>query len=92
MTHTQDEIVYLTDVEKDAKVIKSPVQRTGKFGLLPGQGADGYGNRITTDYAVKIGRYTLRVYAICHSNVASHYVVFKGQKMFLHDYDFNGAK
>ena len=31
-----------------------------------------------------------RVYAVCWSNVASHYVIIKKKKWFLHDYDLTG--
>ena len=53
----------------------------------------GYGNKIPTQYMVKI--FSLpkfkdpnppiwrRVYAIHYSNVASHYIIYKGERLFL---------
>lgn len=50
-----------------------------------GRNACGYGNRIATPYLVRLagnGPWR-RVYAVCHSNVASHYVVVKGQAYYV---------
>ena len=46
----------------------------------------GYGNKITTPYKVQhLGR-LYRVYAICHSNVASYYILPRGEKLYLRDW------
>lgn len=44
----------------------------------------GYGNRIPTDLLLTLatGR-ERRVYAICYSNVASHYINVKGERLFI---------
>lgn len=49
--------------------------------------AMGYGNKIRTDYMVQLDYAPrwYRVYAICHSNVASHYVMVKGNRLFITD-------
>lgn len=49
--------------------------------------AMGYGNKIRTDYMVQLGGLPrwFRVYAICHSNVASTYIMTKGEKLFISD-------
>ncbi|UOW66228.1 hypothetical protein vBAspABolek_03 [Aeromonas phage vB_AspA_Bolek] len=50
--------------------------------------AMGYGDKIRTDYMVQVGCAArwYRVYAMCWSNIASHYVMVKGQQLFIHDY------
>ena len=77
---------YLTDVFTDVVFSRNDVPRDG-LGHAPGQGADGYGRKITTDYVAQINGRTYRVYAICFSNAASHYVTYKGEKLFLKDSD-----
>jgi hypothetical protein len=49
---------------------------------------DGYGDKIPTPYKVQFGKRNYRVYAICWSNAASHYILIQGERYFLHDYDF----
>lgn len=55
--------------------------------------AMGYGNKIRCDYMIQIegSPRWFRVYAICHSNVASHYIVVKGAKRFLGDFELMSA-
>lgn len=53
----------------------------------------GYGSKIPTQYMIRASWHWgtnaqwRRVYAICWSNVASHYIVIKKQRWFLHDWD-----
>ena len=49
--------------------------------------AMGYGNKIRTDYMVQLDGLPrwFRVYAICHSNVSSTYIMTKGEKLFISD-------
>lgn len=49
--------------------------------------AQGYGNKIRCDYMVQINNAArwFRVYAICHSNVSSTYIMTKGEKLFISD-------
>lgn len=43
--------------------------------------ASGYGLKIPTPYTIKCAdSFTRRVYAACISNVASHYIIVKGEK------------
>lgn len=51
------------------------------------QTASGYGSKLTTEYMVRITGSIRwhRVYAICWSNVASFYVVWKHTRLFLRD-------
>lgn len=54
-----------------------------------GQSASGYGRKIATPYKLRLngkGPWR-RVYAVCFSNVASHYVLVKGQAFYLGQYD-----
>ncbi len=52
---------------------------------------DGYGNNIPTDYQVRLkGESKWRkVYAICHSNVASFFVNIGNERQMIHDYDLD---
>jgi hypothetical protein len=62
-----------------------PVPRRGILQLAPGQGADGYGKKISTDYQAHLPNEPrpYRVYAVCFSNSASHFIVRRGQTLFL---------
>lgn len=55
--------------------------------------AMGYGDKIRTDYMVQLDGLPrwFRVYAICHSNVSSTYIMTKGEKMFISDYTMTEA-
>ncbi len=50
-----------------------------------GKGVDGYGKKIATRWMVKLAgeKRLRRVYAICYSNVASHYVEIMGERFYL---------
>lgn len=48
------------------------------------QTATGYGSKLTTPYKIPYNGRLYRIYAICYSNVASHYITVMGQKLFLH--------
>ena len=58
------------------------------------QTATGYGGKLTTEYMLAIpgAPRPYRVYAICHSNVASFYILRKGQMLFLRDYELENAR
>jgi len=43
----------------------------------------GYGNRLNTGYKIRYAGKMRRVYAICHSNVASFYVLVKKERRML---------
>jgi hypothetical protein len=73
---------YLEDAG-EYKIYRRPVQRRGILQLAPGQGDDGYGDKISTDYIVLFNGKKYRVYAICHSNVASHYILVDKQRLFV---------
>lgn len=79
---------------KGFTIHKRPVPRRGILQLAPGQGADGYGDKISTDYVLRLDgdSRTYRVYAVCHSNVASFYVLKGGEKLFVRDADLDGGK
>jgi hypothetical protein len=46
--------------------------------------ASGYGSKLTTPYKVRHNNRWKRVYAICWSNAASHYIFNKGQREYIH--------
>jgi len=72
--------------EDDYEMLDSPVpRRGGHMQLLPGQQSDGYGRKITTDRILRFHGETrvYRVYAICFSNAASHYIIREGQTLYL---------
>lgn len=48
------------------------------------QTESGYGRKLTTRYKVGYHDRLYRIYAICYSNVASHYIIVQGEKLFLH--------
>jgi len=78
-THTM--VNYLGDIKGDSFTL----YRTEHYPRNRRQ--DGYGDKIPTDLMCRFGKRNYRVYAICWSNVASHYVLIGKQKYFLHDYD-----
>jgi hypothetical protein len=46
----------------------------------------GYGLKLTTPYKVRHEGRLFRVYATCVSNVASYWIMCKGQKLHVHDH------
>jgi len=63
-----------------------------KQGLM--QTATGYGRKLLTDYMLSIpgAARPYRVYAICFSNCASHYILRKGEMLFLRDCELEEAR
>ena len=80
---------YLCQVFPAVEFKHAPVKRRGLLQLLPGQRADGYGSKISTDRTARIGGKGpwLRVYCVIHSNVGSLYVLKNGEKLFIRDMD-----
>ena len=58
------------------------------------QTATGYGGKLVTDYMLSIpgAARPYRVYAICFSNCASHYILRKGERLFLRDWELEDAR
>jgi hypothetical protein len=73
LTYTDGELIYAP--------VKGRETAWGRF--LPGQGLDGYGSKITTDYKIDHNGRTYRVYATCYSNAASHWILYEGAKIFI---------
>lgn len=48
-----------------------------------GMTASGYGNRLPTQHMVKYRNRWRRVYAICYSNCATHYVWIDGNRVII---------
>ncbi len=67
--------------------ITREVSRYGILQIAPGQSSSGYGRKISTDYMLHFpgdpANRLYRVYAICYSNVASHYIIRKGETLYL---------
>lgn len=54
-----------------------------------GQTVSGYGRKLASRYMARIaGEPERRVYAICYSNAASHYVLRAGRMQFIPDWRF----
>lgn len=51
--------------------------------MLPGQGDDGYGRKITTEREVRVGSRWYRVYATCYGNSASCWIMRQGKPVYL---------
>jgi hypothetical protein len=64
-----------------------------RYGRPRGMDQYGYGDKITTTYMVRLAddERWRRVYAICYSNVASHYVIVNGAVKYLHDWALEDA-
>lgn len=78
---------YLADVHPGTKFKKKAVTRRGILQLTPGQGNDGYGRKISTDYMARVNDRWQRVYCVCISNVGSLYVLQGTEKLFVRDSD-----
>lgn len=75
-------VKYLEDFQLFRSTPKGA--RMTPWGLwLPGQNQYGYGSKITTDLMLIHKGRKYRVYGICWSNSASHYVTIKGERYFL---------
>lgn len=81
------DVRYLTDVFEGVQFIRKDVPRFGMMQQARGQGADGYGKKISTDYMAILNGRKYRVYAVCFSNAASHYVTIKKESYYLRDFD-----
>ncbi len=72
-------------LEQGYDIIFRPVPRRGMMLLLPGQGNDGYGERITTDKCIRFNgeKKLYRVYCTQYSNAGSCWVIRHGKKLFI---------
>jgi hypothetical protein len=77
-------IRYLRELQPAAVFYRAPID-----GRRPGQGADGYGRKIATDYAARYGGRTRRVYCCIFSNAGSLYVVDHGERLYVGDFDMD---
>jgi hypothetical protein len=71
-------IKYVDYEEKD--LISKPLWWQ-KRGLQ--ETATGYGEKLTTEKMLRIGKRLYRVYCMCYSNSGSCYIISKGEKLFL---------
>lgn len=79
------QIQYADEVVGTYTLHRRPVPKRGMLQLAPGQGADGYGKKITTDICLKFRgeKKERRVYCICFSNSGTCYVVVNGKPLYL---------
>ena len=79
------QIQYADEVIGIYTLHRRPVPKRGMLQLSPGQGADGYGKKITTDICLKFNgeKKESRVYCICFSNSATCYIDIKSQPLYL---------
>lgn len=80
-------VKYLVEHFQDVTFSRKNVTRKGILQLAPGQGADGYGKKISTDYVAHFDGREHRVYCICFSNSGSLYVLVKKEMFFVRDFD-----
>lgn len=77
------------------RLLSAPVKRRGFLQLAAGQSPDGYGQKISTDYLLQFDGYNqrkYRVYCVCFSNVASHYILKEGERLYLRDGEMQEAR
>lgn len=75
---------------KYAELADVEIRPVGHPGCFPhGQGADGYGRKITSPYIVKIkdSRRWRRVYITIFSNIGSLWIVVNKEQRHIHDYE-----
>ncbi len=79
------EIKYAKDVVGEFALHRRPVRKRGVMQIAPGQGADGYGRKITTDICLRFKdeKKERRVYCCCFSNSCTNYIIYKGQALYL---------
>lgn len=76
----QDYVIVKNDKTMPKSALRTP------WGLyLPGQNVDGYGSKITTDLMLQFTgeKKRYRIYATCFANAASHWIIWKGEKLYL---------
>ena len=84
---TTIQVRYLTKCFKGVTFKHQPVPRFGFMQLAPGQGADGYGRKIATDWKALVNGRWCRVYCCCYSNSGSLYVSIKAGRFYVLDSD-----
>lgn len=85
------DLVYANGYEIEIALAK--MRGSGPYQLRPGQDADGYGDKITTDYKAywPTERRRHRVYAVCHSNVASYYITVVKKRLWFREGELDAA-
>ncbi len=87
VTAIKIELNYAVNFE----VKEVPVPRRGEFGYLPGQDADGYGKKISTDYMIRFrdgGKKWYRVYITQYSNAGTAWIEREGKQYVVRDGEF----
>lgn len=76
---------YLLDHFPESTFFKKNVSIRGMS--APGQNVSGYGNKISTDYMVKLNNRNYRVYCIIWSNNGSLYVIVNKKRYYIRNFD-----
>lgn len=74
------------EINVSYRLVRNPGTMPGGIGsTLPGQSAEGYGAKITTDLMLQFrdSKKKYRVYCTCFSNAASHWILMGGRKLHL---------
>lgn len=82
-------VKYLMDAFPTTTFFRKDVPRRGMMQQAPGQGPDGYGRKISTDYMAIVNNKKMRVYCCCISNSGSLYVEIKGEWYFVREGDIS---
>lgn len=83
----KERVLYLRETHPDTVYLKKPVKRKGVLQIAPGQGKDGYGRKISTDYMAVSNGVTRRVYCCQYSNAGTCYVIIDGKWHVVGDFD-----
>ena len=85
-------VVYVQGPLNLTRSTPKAARRTAWGTYYPGQGMDGYGSKITTDYILTYQGRKYRVYSTCFSNAASYWVTITGIKTYLPSFDQSDVK
>ena len=67
----------------EVELTHSPVRTREPGGLLPGQGNDGYGEKITLPWIVEYAGQCRRVYCTQHGNAGTWWFTHNGRRMIV---------
>lgn len=72
-------------VVRNAETMPKGARHTPWGTFFPGQGADGYGRKISTDLMLQFKgeKRKYRVYCVCFSNAGSHYIIRNKKSLYL---------
>lgn len=83
MTETIPTKTVLVDYKYEQELLYRPVKTRGPWERRPGQGADGYGQKIATDWAIDYDGIERHIYCTQISNAGSCWFMAGGHKIFV---------